>query len=604
MKHVLRRFAVFACLTVSLQAVHASVIVNGDFENTNGWQAAGSEDGLPPGWTTTIPARNNAASIQSAPNAISGNTSAFMPNFISGDDNIRRDIVQEFGALTGDFILTVDFAAEDPGGATDRCFTVALSSPYPQQTVIACRVVDRDADGDGDVEVLNGSTYVEVPALNNSVIFDADVQVAPLIHHFALAYDDTTQRYSITITNSSAQVFTATNISVYGAGPEAGIGRIAFNTFASAGDYLIDNVGLSASGTAPAATIVDSNLLNATTNTGGDEPAGLSTNFSAVSNPGDTIEDAFGNNDGLLEPASFIFATVATPDNGNVTFGDSESTSRINWSTTTPIMLYGYRINVNSDGDPAKNRGTELVKFKVEGEEQDDLFDNNSSDGSATRLFAFPQYGNSFELGVTHKTQQGARIQEIDAVVAAPSAFLTNTVVFNAASNTGGDDPAGLSTNFTSSALTSGDTIEDAFGNNNGGVEGATLIFANGGVADNGDNIFGTGGETVDFIAWETTSPVTLLGYRVILRGDISGDAGEDSDRTTELVRFYVNGVRRDIFDANAFNGTFYRLFDVGLVTGDSFRIEFTRRTTLGGRVEEIDALVPVPPQGTVISIR
>ena len=86
------------------------------------------------------------------------------------------------------------------------------------------------------------------------------------------------------------------------------------------------------------AATLDADLLNATTNAVGDDPAGLSTGFSASSqvNALETIEDAFGNKDGGVEGTTFIFANGRTPDNGNAVMGDGgESVDNITWSTTS-----------------------------------------------------------------------------------------------------------------------------------------------------------------------------------------------------------------------------------------------------------------------------
>ncbi|MBI1367492.1 MAG: hypothetical protein GC162_02435 [Planctomycetes bacterium] len=361
---------------------------------------------------------------------------------------------------------------------------------------------------------------------------------------------------------------------------------------------------LLSAGVASAST-VDPILFNANTNTGGDDPAGLGTAFSATSSiPGDTVEDAFGNNDGGIESNTFIFDNGRTADNGNLVLGDGgESVDSISWSTTSVIILDGYRLLANPDNVGGGNfsRGVELAQFSVQGE-ADDLYDRDHQDGAIDRLFAIPQVGNAFQLSVTHFNDQGARINEIDALTTDTSAAVINTTIFNATTNNigEGDQAPGLAYNFSSSPRVGADTIEDAFGNNNGNVEGATLLFADGGTVDNGDNVFGNAGETVDFVAWRTLSPVQLDGYVVSLEGD-GGVQG--APRSTQLVRFFVNNVLVDTFDANGFTGAFSRLFSAGTQMGTDFRLELTRTTNGGAnggpRLVEIDALnaaaVPTP---------
>jgi cysteine-rich repeat protein len=169
---------------------------------------------------------------------------------------------------------------------------------------------------------------------------------------------------------------------------------------------------------------------------------------------------------------------------------------------------------------------------------------------------------------------------------------VVNPVLFNATT----DDPAvdqrpGLATSFSVSSAHDGlDTPEDAFGNQDGGVEPSTFIFGEGGTADNGNETLGDGGETVDFIEWQTTQPVTILGY------DLTLTQADPFGRQTELVRFLVDGVERDFFDNDSATGIdnahlneISRPFGA-FVTGSTFRIELTRASN-GPRITEIDAL-------------
>ncbi|MDX1384733.1 MAG: myxococcus cysteine-rich repeat containing protein [Thermoanaerobaculia bacterium] len=182
---------------------------------------------------------------------------------------------------------------------------------------------------------------------------------------------------------------------------------------------------------------------------------------------------------------------------------------------------------------------------------------------------------------------------------AAPAAagngsWVVNPEIWNATTNdtVAGDDPPGLAMAFSFSSAQSGsDTVEDAFGNRDGGVEPTTFIFGDGGTADDGDQVFATGGETVDFIEWQTTSPVTVYGY------SLSVSQFDPFGRTIQLFRFLVDGVEEDFFDNDGATGpdnstllVIERPFAGGPVTGSTFRVELTR-TTNGPRITEIDAL-------------
>jgi hypothetical protein len=156
-----------------------------------------------------------------------------------------------------------------------------------------------------------------------------------------------------------------------------------------------------------------------------------------------------------------------------------------------------------------------------------------------------------------------------------------------------------LSLNIVASSVVQGnDTVEDAFGNNDGTVEPTSFIFGDAGSSDDGDNLLGTGSETVDFITWQTSSLLQVGGYQVTIQGDGGENAPEGADRSAELMRFLVEGNVVSTIDLNAHTGTYLLLFDGGPVIGDDFRIEFTRANG-SVRVMEIDAvnavIVPEP---------
>jgi cysteine-rich repeat protein len=178
------------------------------------------------------------------------------------------------------------------------------------------------------------------------------------------------------------------------------------------------------------------------------------------------------------------------------------------------------------------------------------------------------------------------------AAAAGTPSGVRNPILFNAASNEiGVDDAPGLGINFSSSPTQAdADTIEDAFGNRDGGIEPGTFIFNDTGVSDNGNQVLGDVSETVDFIEWQTNAPVEILGYQLIhTQLDAVG-------RTVELVRFLVDGAEEDFFDNDGASGAsnaevleIVRPFGAP-ITGSTFRIELSR-TGNGPRIWEIDAL-------------
>ncbi|MEQ9379301.1 MAG: PEP-CTERM sorting domain-containing protein [Pirellulales bacterium] len=357
------------------------------------------------------------------------------------------------------------------------------------------------------------------------------------------------------------------------------------------------------------AQVLDTNLFNATTNGIGDDTPGLGTNFGSSGQLGgiDAEEDAFGNNDGPVEPTSFLFDDGGVIDNGNAILGDGgETVSTLTWDTTSLVVLEGYRASISGDGGP--NRATELLGFSVAGE-RDDLFDNNAAAGDMDRLFTIPQLGSSFAIDATRTTSSGQRFFEIDAIVsdALPANAVVDPILFNAITNNivEGDEAPGLSTNFITSAPLADDTVEDAFGNNNGAIEATSFLFSDVGVGDNGNNIFEGGTETIDFINWETLSPVSIGGFEILFASD---SLGPHAQRGTELLNFLVEGVVVDTIDLNGYgNGSgpggsiaIQRVFGGGALVGDDFGIQLTRSTAAGSRILEINAIV-VPEPSTIV---
>ncbi len=170
------------------------------------------------------------------------------------------------------------------------------------------------------------------------------------------------------------------------------------------------------------AAVVNTDILNADSNGAGDEAPGETdaTSFSISSAVGDdNPADAFGNNDGTIEPNTFIFGDGGVVDNGNDIFGDGgETVDFIEWHTNSPIQLGGLNIELGGDAlvDGA-NRSTELIRVLVEGVEVA-LFDNNGAAAFPTGVdIIFPSViGDDFRVEFTRTTEPGGRIFEINAL--------------------------------------------------------------------------------------------------------------------------------------------------------------------------------------------
>lgn len=318
---------------------------------------------------------------------------------------------------------------------------------------------------------------------------------------------------------------------------------------------------------------------------------------------------------GLPANSTWIEPGTALFDDGP----DAGSMDVVEWQTPGWINLSSFELRMSQDEAGSAYRGCGTFRLLAS---QDGVNYSEISGGSIplapggqnvhtpllisdAALAGTTANVRAFRLELTRLTTGGPRVIELDGT-GTPGAqpegitFL-DRLAFNAATNnyTGrrradrDDEGPGMASDFTVSSRQLGtDTVEDAFGNKNGAVEPESFIFGDGGAPDNGDQVVGNGGELVDFIEWHTDEPLTFAGFQLILSGD-----GQSSERDTEMVQFLVEGEVVDCFDNNGFDGTVSRLFADGTVTGDDFRIEFTRSASSGGRIYEIDAVAgPVVP--------
>ncbi len=300
---------------------------------------------------------------------------------------------------------------------------------------------------------------------------------------------------------------------------------------------------------------------------------------------------------------------------GNAIFADGPGAGYVDvveWQTPGWINLSSFELRMAQDGAGSAFRG--CGSFKLFASQDGVAFSQVSGGGiplaaggmnanaplliADTALTGTTANVRAFRLEIARLTGGGPRVIELDAagtISTAPEPVFLDRLAFNATSNTytgrGGavrdDEGPGMASGFTVSGRVLGtDAVEDAFGNKNGPVEPEDFIFGDGGSPDNGDLVVGNGGEFVDFIQWHTSQPLSLAGFRLVLSGD-----GVTANRDTEMVQFLVEGVVVDCFDNNGFDGAVTRLFADGAVTGDDFRIEFTRTTSSGGRIFDVDAI-------------
>ncbi|MBP7951092.1 MAG: CotH kinase family protein [Verrucomicrobiales bacterium] len=330
-----------------------------------------------------------------------------------------------------------------------------------------------------------------------------------------------------------------------------------------------------------------------------------------------------------MSDARLIFGQ---PGNGawvegtNAIFQDGTAgfTDVVEWQTPGWVNLTGFELRMAQDGTGSAFRGCQSFKLFAS---QDGVNFSQISGGTLPLVGGVNQFSpilindttltgtatnvRAFRLELVRLTGGGPRVIELDGFgtpgeMPVGATFL-DRLALNATTNTHtgrgaamrDDEGPGFATDIlVSSRVLGADTPEDCLGNHNGAVEPESFIFGDGGGADNNDRTVGNGGEAVDFIQWHTAQPFTLVGFRIVLGGD-----GTTTNRDTELVRFLVEGEVVDLVDNNGFDGAVTRLFADGAVTGDDFRVEFTKTTASGGRIFDIDAILgtATPHTGGVV---
>ena len=253
--------SVLLCSAVICFASHVqagNLLVNGDFEDTEGWGVLGT--GNPPaGWYHTIAGSpippvqlgtsQNPAVQQSGANAIGGSgTSAFLPRDETGLGEWRQLMQQVSTGPLWQF--DVDFATEDPlAGRTLHLYLAANANSTNQ---IILRVVAGTETGYGSLQHWNGSGWAAPSGFANSVILDSDVETSPLTHHLTVVgdYSQTTRTYDLHLTDSNNVLRSATGLTGFNGTPAQGSGIelvrfVQNNDSPTIGyDYLIDNVSL------------------------------------------------------------------------------------------------------------------------------------------------------------------------------------------------------------------------------------------------------------------------------------------------------------------------------------------------------------------------
>ena len=367
--------------------------------------------------------------------------------------------------------------------------------------------------------------------------------------------------------------------------------------------------------------------------------------YSSGSGPGDTT-DAFDLSRGtqvirstpqnttccgLSDPLA-IWGGITGPawtEPGRAIFADGPGPGFVDiveWQTPEPIHLTEFSLRLEQNGPNSAERAASRFRLFAS---TDGLTFRQISGGTFPgapgpnphtpllvrdrSLLATPTEVRAFRLELTRATSRGVRVVELDGegTPVPPTGNFLDRLLFNAADNSlvgrgsapRDDEGPGTASGFrVSSRLNGVDTPEDAFGNANGPIEPESFIFDDGGVPDNGNAVWGDGGESVDFLEWQVDEEIPLAGYRLELAGD---GVANGKYRSVERVRLFVEGEVADDFDNQAFNGTILRVFPDGIHRGRRFRLEFTRSSPGGPRVLEVDALVgpeTLPPGELVLN--
>lgn len=168
---------------------------------------------------------------------------------------------------------------------------------------------------------------------------------------------------------------------------------------------------------------VDQNLLNSATNntTEGDEPPGLVSSISVSSrlSGNDDPADAFGNNNGPVEPFTFIFADGLGAGTVNT----------LDFTTSIPITLMGLEFNGGGNGGAADPRRilalNVLVDLDNNGTFEMTLYSSSNFPDPGIQILPFssPVTASRFRLEIQNEDNGsfgGPRVTEINALVPEP----------------------------------------------------------------------------------------------------------------------------------------------------------------------------------------
>jgi len=329
----------------------------------------------------------------------------------------------------------------------------------------------------------------------------------------------------------------------------------------------------------------------------------------------------------ICDPRDSLGLARSTIEPGHTLFldGSAGTTRSISFRTASHLNLTNYQLRVFSDSGSSRT----ISAYALYGSADNmtyNLIDSNSvvvpytnCPGITSTAIMISKSVNTpayqfFRLDIKHGSTDGPRVIELDGFgksAAFYKGITLDPIVFNstlnaASTNTYRDQDPGYATNIASSALNANEDARQALGAAGGINDGSLLFSDTGNVPDNGDLIFGNGGETVHWIAWDTTQPLILAGINLTL---------SHPDRPTRLVRFSVDNVPQvfknsgaNVCNVTGISGSTNLLF-VSPVRGSSFKLELTGGTNSDGvaygpRLSEIDALLNYESTGFLFIIQ
>lgn len=232
--------AVVALAAATAGEARAELLTNGDFEDYTdnasstsfpGWTEASSVDGGS--------ARGTVAVLAASP--LSGGRSALLTASTTAGGVMRQSIADPLTTFT----FRTDFAMTDPGGETNRGFNILMRQGGNSSAQINLRVVDLNADGDGDVQVYNDVLDRFELAVPDAVDFSAALS-SPVANTLSVTGDFSSANPAERFYTVTANGVVSGNLSFYqGSTTMADLSIVGYQSNQSGqASFVVDNASL------------------------------------------------------------------------------------------------------------------------------------------------------------------------------------------------------------------------------------------------------------------------------------------------------------------------------------------------------------------------